>query len=92
MLRTSLIWGCNDVRKFGADAILFREIQCKKRDILMFKRCFQCRFGSNLVKFARITITRLFHYIARSLERCLNTWPNGLMFKQPPWDPANVNL
>ena len=32
----------NDVRKFDPDAILFREIQCKKRDILMFKRHFQC--------------------------------------------------
>ena len=26
-----------DVRKFVAEAILFREILCKKRDILMFK-------------------------------------------------------
>ena len=24
---------CNDVRKFDADAILFREIKCEKRDI-----------------------------------------------------------
>ena len=30
-----------DVRKFSADAILFRVIQCKERDILMFKPCFQ---------------------------------------------------
>ena len=26
----------NDVRKYTADAILFREIQCKKMDDLMF--------------------------------------------------------
>ena len=29
------LW-CNDVRKYKADAILFREIQCKKMDNLMF--------------------------------------------------------
>ena len=34
-----------DVRKFVADAILFRKIQCKKSDILMFKRRFQCGLG-----------------------------------------------
>ena len=27
------LWLRNDVRKFGSDAILFREIQCKKMDI-----------------------------------------------------------
>ena len=26
------LWRRNDVRKFDADAILFREIKCKKRD------------------------------------------------------------
>ena len=32
----------NDVRKFDTDAILFREIKCKKMDIFkMFKRRFQ---------------------------------------------------
>ena len=31
----------NVVPKFDADAILFREIPCKKRDILMFKGRFQ---------------------------------------------------
>ena len=34
------LWQQKDVRKFDAEAILFREIQCKKRDILMFKRRF----------------------------------------------------
>ena len=28
------LWRCNGVRKFDTDAILFIEIQCKKRDIL----------------------------------------------------------
>ena len=42
----------NEVRKFDADAILFGEIQCKKRDILRFKRRFQCGFGWNQVKYA----------------------------------------
>ena len=27
------LWRLNDVRKFDADAILFWEIKCKKRDI-----------------------------------------------------------
>ena len=27
------LWGRNEVRKFNADAILFWEIKCKKRDI-----------------------------------------------------------
>ena len=27
------LWRRNDVQKFDADAILFREIKCKKRDI-----------------------------------------------------------
>ena len=26
------LWRCYDVRKYTADAILFREIQCKKMD------------------------------------------------------------
>ena len=38
---TTLLRG-NVVRKFDVDAILLREIQCKKIDILMFKRRFQC--------------------------------------------------
>ena len=35
----------------------------------------------------------LFHCItlAESLSRCWNTWSNGLIFKQLPWDPANKN-
>ena len=38
MLHASMTLGqCNDGQKFGTDAISFREIQCKKMDILMFK-------------------------------------------------------
>ena len=37
--------GCKYVRKFDTDAILFREIHCKKISILMFKRRFQCGLG-----------------------------------------------
>ena len=35
----------------------------------------------------------LFHCIthAESLSRCWNTWSNGLIFKQLPWEPENVN-
>ena len=39
------LWRHYDVRKFDADAILFRGIQFKKRDILMFKPRFQCGLG-----------------------------------------------
>ena len=46
-------------KKFGADAILFREIQCKKRTILMFKRRFQCGLCWSHVKHLRITITHV---------------------------------
>ena len=83
-----------DIRTFDADAILFREILCKKRDILMFKRRFRCGLGRNQVKYARITITHVCFIaltLAGFLGRCLNTRPNSLMFKQLPWDPANVN-
>ena len=88
------LWRRNDVRKFDADAILFREIQCKKKDILMFKRRFQCGLGWNQVKYAGITITHVCFIastLSGSLGSCLNTRPIGLEFKQRPRDPANVN-
>ena len=34
-----------EVRKYTADAILFREIQGKRSNILMFLTAFQCVFG-----------------------------------------------
>ena len=37
VLMSMTLWRHNGVQKFDPDAILFREIQCKKRDILMFK-------------------------------------------------------
>ena len=88
------LWRRYDVRKFDADTILFREILCKKRDILIFKQGFQSALGWNHVKYARITITHVCFIaltLVRSLRWCLNTRPNGLMFKQLPRDPANVN-
>ena len=87
------LWRCNDVQIFDADIILFKEIQGKKMDILMFKRRFQCGLGLNQVKYVRIAITHVNFIaltLARSLRRCLNTPPNGLVFKHPR-DPANVN-
>ena len=60
----------------------------------MFKRCFQCGLCWNQVKYARITITHVCFIaltLAGSLGRCLNTRPSGLVFKQLPQDPANVN-
>ena len=47
------------VRKFTADTIFFKEIQCKKRDILMFNSVFSRKLCWNKVKDARITITHL---------------------------------
>ena len=45
-LRASMtLWRRYDVRKFDTDAILFREILCKKSDIVMFKRRFRCGLG-----------------------------------------------
>ena len=41
------LWRRYDVRKFDADTILFREILCKKRDILIFKQRFQSALGSS---------------------------------------------
>ena len=91
MLHTSMtLWRGYDVRNFDADAILFRQILCKKRDILMFKPRFQCRLDWNWVKYARITITHVCFIaltLAKSLGRCLNTPPNDLVFKQLPPDP-----
>ena len=55
---------------------------------------FQWAFGWNQVNFARIMMTHVCYIaltLAGSLGRCLNTRPNGLVFKQLPWDPANVD-
>ena len=48
---TTLCHNNNGIQIFTADAILFRETHCKKRDILMFKLCFQCGFCCNKVKY-----------------------------------------
>ena len=59
----------------------------------MFKRRFQRGLCWNQVKYARIAITHVWIIaltFAGSLGRCLNTRPNGLLFKQLPRDPANV--
>ena len=83
-----------DVRKYTADTILLREIQCKKMNNLMFEQRFQSELGWNKVNYARIMITHVCFIaltLAGSLGRCLNTRPIGLVFKQHPRDPANVN-
>ena len=59
-LRMSMtLWRNNDIQKFDPDAILFREIQCKKMYIVMFKRPFQCGLGWNQVIYVRIAITHV---------------------------------
>ena len=61
---------------------------------LMFKPRFQHGLCRNQVKYARITITHVCFIaltLAGYLGRCINTRPNGLVFKQLPRDPANVN-
>ena len=60
----------------------------------MFKKRFQCDFGWKKVKYTRITITRVCFIVltlAGSLGRCLNNRPIGLVFKQLPRAPENVN-
>ena len=60
----------------------------------MFKQHFQFYLGWNKVKYARITITHVCFIaltLAGFLGRCLITRPIGLVFKQHPRDPANVN-
>ena len=55
---------------------------------------FQRAFGWNQIKYARMTISHVCFTalaFAWSLGRCLNTQPDGLVFKQLPRDPANVN-
>ena len=66
----------------------------KEMDNSMFKQRYQCESVWNKVKYARITITNVCFIaltLAGSLGSCLNTRPIGLMFKQHPRDPANVN-
>ena len=74
-LRTVMtLWQRYAVRKYTSDAILFREIQCKKMENLMFKQRFQCELGWNKVKYARITITHVCFIaltLAGSLRWCL---------------------
>ena len=88
------LWRCYANLKFTADAILFREIQCKKMDILMFWQLFWCKFSWYKVKYARKTITHVCFIaltLAGLLRRWLSTQPVGLVFKQLPPDLPNVN-
>ena len=78
------------------DMILFGENQCKKNGILRYivLVLFWWAFAWNQVKYARIMITHVCFIaltLAGSLGRCLNNRPNYLVFKQLPWNPANVN-
>ena len=62
-VRENVVYGYDIVHsrhtQYKADAILFREIQCKKMDNLMFKQLFQWELRWNKVKYARITITHV---------------------------------
>ena len=60
----------------------------------MFEQCFLWAFGWNQVKYVRIAITHVNFIeltLVGSLGECLNTQPYGLVFKQLPRDPVNVN-
>ena len=58
-LRASMtLWRRNDVRKFDASAILFKENLCKKMDILMFMRRFRCSLSSSYT----VTIPATIHH------------------------------
>ena len=79
------LWRCNDVRKFDADAILFREIQSKKRDFLNVYGTFSMWFRLESGKICKNNDhTCLFH--------CINTCQvPRTMFELLSQDPANVN-
>ena len=73
------LWRRYDVRKYTDHAILFREIQCKTIDNLLFKQRFQCKLGWNKVKYAWITITHVC-FIALTLAGSLGwCWTLGLL-------------
>ena len=56
-LRASMtLWRRNDVRKFDASAILFKENLCKKMDILMFMRRFRCSLSPSYTVTIPVTI------------------------------------
>ena len=66
---------------------------CKKMDIECLRDVFSaayatlgkiCKTNDTFVCFIDLTL-------AGSLGRCINTLPDGLVFKQLPRDPANVN-
>ena len=60
------LWRCGNVMTFDADAILFREIQCKKRNIFNVLAMFSDRFKLKSGKICRNSDhTCLFH--------CINT-------------------
>ena len=55
---------------------------------------FSSQFAVEIVSYARTTIIHGYSIVmtfAGSLGRYLNTRPSGLVFKQLPRDPANVN-
>ena len=61
---------------------------------MLLSDLFSAVYAENQVKYARITITHVCFIaltLAVSLGRCLNTRPSGLVFKQLPRNPANVN-
>ena len=73
---------------FTTNAILFREIQCKKNGYFnVLTATLQCEFGWNKIKYARITISIIFVIaltLDGSLGRYLSTLLIGLVFKRLP--------
>ena len=90
------IWRCGDVMTFESLTLTpfcFEQSRIRK-GYLMFKRRIQSGLCWNQVKHARITITHVCFIaltLAGSLRQCLNTQPNGQVFKQLLRDPANVH-
>ena len=85
---------CFDDRKFNADAILFGENQCKKKWRFKFYAVISVCFCLKSGKMCQNNYhTCLFHFISTCWvpQEMLNTLPDGLVFKQLPWDLANVN-
>ena len=87
------LWRRNDVRMLTLTPFCFEKSSVRKGifNVLatlsapfMLKSGKICKNNDHTCFFIALTL-------AGSLGRCLNTRPNGLVFKQLPRDPANVN-
>ena len=75
------LWPCNDVPKLTLTPFCFEKSSVRKYLSDVFSSLY-----AEIMHVCFIALT-----FARSLGQCLNTQPNGLVFKQLSQVPANVN-